>query len=155
MKKSQASVAIVAILVVFIVLLVATAVYYREEIFGAPTSVAGITSFEISYLDEDELIHRTYDSCKLDFYHIDFVDELVPKHCYAMKQKDEFWDYERLNASFKYAGKDAMEIWENEENSSCRDIVILGEMYCLKDESMCMTVEDGKICELINLTGKA
>ena len=45
MKRGQGSVAIVAILVVFVILLVGTAVYYRNEIFG-PKIVNAVTEKE-------------------------------------------------------------------------------------------------------------
>ena len=95
--------------------------------------------------------------CSLPLYEIELVDELIPINCYAWKtQKLYDFEYDRINKSFQYTGISLYQVWrEQNPNTNCELLRPLNydlPLYCLRDKSACLEVENDKICRLINLS---
>ena len=96
---------------------------------------------------------KIYRYCELDVYTIEYVDEMYLDNCYAVKnQPIEEYQKQEINQSFEYAELSAGRIWEiKNKNSLCRDFETSGHLYCLRNKTKCLLIEDNKICGLIEL----
>lgn len=119
--------------------------------------------------DNPKQINSHYGTCHVDYYSILLVDELVPTNCYAFrndfkKGDNEYQDYlsYQLNKSFQYAYEDEYGVYTNPDNiwykehpneicDYVQDLNHGNDVYCLKNKTMCMIVEDNQICNLFEL----
>lgn len=104
---------------------------------------------------------RWLERCSTGIFQIEIVDELILRNCYAFKSKyfddKDTYNLYVINKSFKYAGMSNYGIWKELHPDMECEIIIPRQgynelpLFCLKDKSACLIVED-RICSLINLT---
>jgi hypothetical protein len=92
-----------------------------------------------------------YYHCKYYFYEIVYVDDILIQNCYAIKQPnwhDEIYVQVILESNESLNG--AL-IWRYSirENRHCTEIEPLQKVYCYRDLSECLLIEDN-ICSLIS-----
>ncbi len=107
---------------------------------------------ENPYDEPVEEVKRHYATCKWDYFDIEYVDELNTDRCYAIKT-DSFKGYDKfkLNESFQYADREFNlfdQFWEDGMN--CGTIRTLGNVWCLRDNSTCLILEErDRLCNVI------
>lgn len=104
-------------------------------------------------IEEIEIEWKDMMYCSWNYYEIRYVDGFVnlDDKCYAFRNT-KLQGYERqvLEESFKRINESAYDYF-TEKKLRCREIETEGEIWCLRDNSVCLQVED-RICNLINMS---
>ena len=93
--------------------------------------------------------------CWANTYDIEYVDEIIQDNCYVIKN-EKMYDMivKDIKESFELIDADLVYYYNVEKGwESCSTIEAAGKLYCLRDNSTCLKIENNKICKIFNLTG--
>lgn len=89
--------------------------------------------------------------CRYRGFKIEYVDEALTENCYALINKDVrsgYYEY-LLNLSINNPYEEAMKKFIEEDR--CNEFTATQTIYCLRNLTKCLLIEDNKICRLIEV----
>ena len=92
-------------------------------------------------------------NCYLNYYEIELVDEIITDNCYVLKYiKIDDYDSYKINESLQFIGVDEYQWFKDNHKWVCESVQYeKGKIYCLKDMTKCLNIENINICEIIDL----